>query len=67
MASDLRIEVGIVDDDRVRGGEGDAEAAGASGAEEDRERRVGLVELLDVNLTLHAIRRAVEPAEEDLL
>ena len=57
---DLRVEVGVEEDDVVGGGEADAEAACARRADLCAVRRV---ERGDVEVTLDAVGRAVEPDE----
>ena len=61
----LWVEVGVVEHDRVRRGEGDAQPARARRAHEDLELAPLGVELLDVDLALYAVGGAVEPRVRD--
>ena len=61
----LWVEVGVVEHDRVRRGEGDAQPARARRAHEDLELAPLGVELLDVDLALHTVGGAVEARVRD--
>ena len=57
----LWVEVGVIEHDGVRRGEGDTQPARSRRAHEDLELAPLGVELLDVDLALHAVGGAVEP------